>query len=417
MDIKRSDLKQRNLRRRLLYAVTGIMALAVFGYALAALRNNEPSSRRDSLWLDTVKRGNMLREVSGPGSMVPREVRWVTAESSARVERVLVKAGASVDSNTVIIELSNPELQDAALVAKADLGAFEADANMRRNAIESQILDQRAAIAGAINQAKSAQMQEDAEKELLASRIIPGLQVKRSVLASELARLKVDIEKQRLANLERSVQAQIGADRARLEQKRQVLEFKMRQVAALKIRANYQGVLQQVSVEEGQQVAAGANLARVARANDLMAQLRIPEIQAADVRLGQNVRIDTRNGWVNGNVVRLDPTVRNGAVLVDVNLPAQLPEGSRPDLSITGTIEIERLQNVLHVSRPTGGKPDSSVSVFKVNPGSDQARRVNVSFGRASVSQIEIRAGLQEGDQVILSDISQWSGSDRLRLK
>lgn len=417
MDIKRTDTKQRSKRRRLLYAAVGVLSLGVFGYAVASLGAGAPSSPRAGLWVDTVKRGDMLREVSGPGALVPREVRWVTAESAARVERVLVKPGVSVDSDTVIVELSKPELVDEAMAARADLSAFEADAAMRRNTIESQMLDQRAAIATAINQAKSAQMQEDAEKELLASKIIPALQVRRSILASELAKLKVDLEKQRLGNLERSVQSQIGADHARIEQKRHAVAFKTRQVEALKVRAGYQGILQQVTVEAGQQVADGANLARVARANDLMAQLRIPEIQAADVRVGQVVRVDTRNGIVSGKVARVDPTVRNGSVTVDVDLPAALPDGSRPDLSITGTVEIERLQNVLHVGRPNGGKPDSAASVFRVMGDASQAERVSVRFGRASVSSIEIRGGLVEGDRVILSDVSQWSGSDRLRIK
>ncbi|USX20872.1 HlyD family efflux transporter periplasmic adaptor subunit [Oxalobacteraceae bacterium OTU3REALA1] len=416
MDIKRSDAGQRQ-RRRWQYAAVGVLTLGVFGYALASLGVTAPSSPRNGLWLDTVKRGDMLREVSGPGALVPREVRWVTSESAARVERVLVKPGVTVDSQTVIVEMSQPELIDAAMAAQADLSAFEADAAMRKTAIESQLLDQRANIAGAINQAKSAQMQEDAEKELLYSKIIPALQVKRSILANELAKMKVDIEKQRLANLERSIQSQVGADRARLEQKRHALAFKARQVEALKVRAGYAGVLQQVSVEAGQQVAAGANLARVARVDDLMAQLRIPEIQAADVRVGQGVRIDTRNGVVAGKVARVDPTVRTGAVTVDIDLPAALPDGARPDLSITGTIEIERLHNVLYVGRPTGGKPDTVSSLFRVAGGAGDAERVSVRFGRAATSVIEVRGGLAEGDRVILSDISQWSGSDRLRLK
>jgi HlyD family secretion protein len=417
MDIKRSDTKQRVRRKRLMYATAGLLALGVVGYAVASLGATAPSSPRSGLWLDTVKRGDMLREVSGPGALVPRDMRWVTAESAARVEKVLVKPGVTVDSQTVIIELSKPELVDEAMAAQADLSAFEADAAMRKTAIESQLLDQRANIASAVNQSKSAQMQEDAEKELLASKIIPALQVRRSILANELAKMKVDIEKQRLANLERSILSQVGADRARLEQKRHALAFKMRQVAALKVRADYDGVLQQVSVEPGQQVTEGANLARVARANDLMAQLRIPEIQAADVRVGQVVRIDTRNGFVNGTVARLDPTVRSGSVTVDIDLPAKLPDGARPDLSITGTIEIERLHNVLYVGRPNGGKPETTASMFRVAGEASLAERVSVRFGRASVSAIEVRGGLVEGDRVILSDVSQWSGSDRLRLK
>lgn len=416
MDVKRSDSKQRLHRRRWMYAGTGLLALSVVGYAVASLGVTTPTGQRAALWVDAVKRGDIVQEVSGPGALVPRDVHWVTAETAGRVERVLVKPGIVVDTQTVIIELSKPELLDQAMAAKADLSAFEADAAMRKTALESQVLDQRANIASAINQAKSTQMQVDAENELLYSKIIPALQVKRTILANELAKMKVDIEKQRLANLEHSIQSQIGADRARLEQKRQALAFKTHQVEALKVRADYAGVLQLVSVEDGQQVAAGANLARVAKPDDLIAQLRIPEIQAADVRVGQSVRIDTRNGVVVGKVARIDPTVRAGSVSVDVDLPAALPVGARPDLSITGTIEIERLHNVLYVGRPTGSKPDTTASLFRM-AGDDSAERTPVRFGHAATSVIEVRGGLAEGDRVILSDVSQWSGSDRLRIK
>ena len=355
--------------------------------------------------------------MSGAGVLLPRDVRWVTTASAARVERILVKPGTLVQHDTVIIELSKPDLVDQTMAAQADLNAFEADAAMRKTTIESQILDQRANIATAVSMSKSAQMQEDAEKELQLSKIIPALQVKRSILANELAKLKVDIERQRLGNIEHSVQAQQVADRARLEQKRHTLALRRHQVDALQVKAEADGVLQQVTVEPGQQVLEGANLARVAKSNDLMAQLRIPETQAADVRVGQVVRVDTRNGMVSGKVARIDPTVRAGTVLVDIDLPATLPSGARPDQSITGTIEIERLQNVLYVGRPNSGKPDSAVSMFKVSPGGDLAERVTVRLGRASVSAIEVRDGLVVGDKVILSDISQWNGSNSVRLK
>lgn len=417
MDIKRSDTGKRRQRRLLMYTGGALLVLVLAGFGVATLGGPAASAAKGSLWLDTVKRGDLLREVSGAGVLLPRDVRWVTTASAAHVERILVKPGTLVQRDTVIIELSKPDLIDQTMAAQADLNAFEADAAVRKATIESQILDQRANIATAISMSKSAQMQEDAEKELQLSKIIPALQVKRSILANELAKLKVDIERQRLGNIERSVQAQQVADRARLEQKRHTLALRRHQVDALQVKAESDGVLQQVTVEPGQQVLEGANLARVAKANDLMAQLRIPETQAADVRVGQVVRVDTRNGLVSGKVARIDPTVRAGTVLVDIDLPAALPSGARPDQSITGTIEIEVLKNVLYVGRPNNGKPDSAMSMFKLAPNGDTAERVNVRFGRASVSAIEVKDGLGVGDKVILSDISQWKGSGSVRLK
>lgn len=417
MDIKRSDTGQRRQRRLLMYGAAAAALLALAGFGAVKLGGPAASAAKAGLWLDTVKRGDLLREVSGAGVLLPRDVRWVTTASAAHVERILVKPGTLVQHDTVIIELSKPDLVDQTMAAQADLNAFEADAAMRKTTIESQILDQRANIATAVSISKSAQMQEDAEKELQLSKIIPALQVKRSILANELAKLKVDIERQRLGNIEHSVQAQQVADRARLEQKRHTLALRRHQVDALQVKAESDGVLQQVTVEPGQQVLEGANLARVAKSNDMMAQLRIPETQAADVQVGQVVRVDTRNGVVSGKVARIDPTVRAGTVLVDIDLPTTLPSGARPDQSITGTIEIERLQNVLYVGRPNSGKPDSAVSLFKVSPGGDLAERVNVRLGRASVSAIEVREGLVVGDKVILSDISQWNGSNSVRLK
>ena len=417
MDIKRSDTAQRRQRRLFKYGGGALLVVALAGFGVTTLSGQAASVAKAGLWLGTVQRGELVREVSGAGVLLPRDVRWVTTASAAHVERILVKPGTPVHSDTVIIELSKPDLVDQTMAAEADLRAFEADAIMRKTAFASQVLDQRANIATAVSMAKSAQMQEDAEKELQLSKIIPALQVKRSILANELAKLKVDIERQRLGNIEHSVQAQAVADQARLEQKRQTLALRRHQVDALQVKAESDGVLQQITVEPGQQVLEGANLARVAKSNDLMAQLRIAETQAADVLVGQVVRVDTRNGLVSGKVARVDPTVRAGTVLVDIDLPTALPGGARPDQSVTGTIEIERLQNVLYVGRPNNGKPDSPMSMFKVAPNGEGAERVNVRFGRASVNSIEVKEGLAVGDKVILSDISQWNGSGSVRFK
>lgn len=417
MDIHRPDLKQRSQRRRTIYLASAVMAVLLAGWAVASLEPAAPDVARASLWLDTVKRGDMLREVRGPGTLVPREIRWIAAETNARVERIVVKPGASVQADTVILELANPELIDQQLGAEATLKAAEADYQAHRMTLESQLLDQRVTLAGVISEHESARLQAEAERGLAESGIIPRIQSRRSELLTEQLKLRTGIERERIAKFEKTIAAQLAADRARLDQLRNVAELRRRQVDGLHLKAGIAGVLQQVPVQEGQQVVAGTNLARVAKPGDLMAELRIPETQVRDVALGQNVRVDTRNGIVAGQVIRIDPAVINGSVQVDVELGGELPAGARPDLSVDGTIEIERLTDVLYVGRPAYGQPESEVRLFRLEPDGGHARRVPVQLGRASVSQIEIGAGLNVGDQIILSDISQWDTYDRLTIE
>lgn len=417
MDIHRPDLKQRSQRRRAIYLASAVMAVLLAGWAVASLEPAAPDVARASLWLDTVKRGDMLREVRGPGTLVPREIRWIAAETNARVERIVVKPGASVQVDTVILELVNPELIDQQLGAEATLKAAEADYQAHRMTLESQLLDQRVTLAGVISEHESARLQAEAERGLAESGIIPRIQSRRSELLTEQLKLRTGIERERIAKFEKTIAAQLAADRARLDQLRNVAELRRRQVEGLHLKAGIAGVLQQVPVQEGQQVVAGTNLARVAKPGDLMAELRIPETQVRDVALGQNVRVDTRNGIVAGQVIRIDPAVINGSVQVDVELVGELPAGARPDLSVDGTIEIERLTDVLYVGRPAYGQPESEVRLFRLEPDGGHARRVPVQLGRASVSQIEIGAGLNVGDQIILSDISQWDTYDRLTIE
>jgi len=417
MDIHRPDLKQRAQRRRVLYAAAAVLGLAVLGVALASLEPAAPGVARSSLWLDTVKRGDMLREVRGPGTLVPKEIRWIAAETSARVERIVVKPGAQVQADTVILELSNPEVIDQQLGADAALKAAEADYQAHRMTLESQLLDQRANLAGVKSDYESARLQAEAERDLAQSGIIPRIQSRRSDLATEQLKLRTGIEHERIAKFEQTIAAQLAADRARLDQLRNAAELRRRQADGLHLKAGIAGVLQQVPVQEGQQVSAGTNLARVAKPGELMAELRIPETQVRDVAFGQSVRVDTRNGIVSGQVIRIDPAVRNGSVQVDVELSGELPAGARPDLSVDGTIEIERLTDVLYVGRPAYGQPESEVRLFRLEPDSNRALRVAVKLGRASVSQIEIGAGLNVGDQIILSDTSPWDAYDRLKIE
>lgn len=416
MDIQRTDLKHKARQRRMLWIAGGVAATIALGVAVASLDPAAPSVSRASLWTDTVKRGEMLREVRGPGTLVPKEIRWIAAETAARVERVVVRPGAHVEPDTVILELSNPEVEDLKLAAESALKAAEADYSARQMTLESQALDQRANLAGVEAEYESARLQAEAERELAENGIISRIQARRSELASEQLKLRVGIEKERAAKFEQTIRAQLAADRARMDQLRNAAELRRRQAEALQVKAGIAGVLQQVPVQEGQQVAPGSNLARVAKPGELMAELRVPETQVKDVVLDLPVRVDTRNGVVAGRVARIDPAVLNGTVLVEVELTGELPASARPDLSVDGIIEIERLADVMYVGRPAYGQPESEVRLFRVDPDSGIAQRVPVRLGRASVNLIEVVQGLAPGDQIILSDTSQWDEHDRLKL-
>jgi HlyD family secretion protein len=415
MDIARPELKQRKRRRQVVIGGAILLAVIAAAAGLMALGPAMPSVERSSVLVDTVKRGELLREVRGPGTLVPKEIRWIAAETSARVERVLVKPGAQVEPDTVILELSNPEVDDQLLAATAALTAAQSDLAAKRTELKSRLLDQQAAEAQARTDYETARMQAESEKSVAEKGIIPAVQYRKSLVVLEQLKYRVDIEQQRVAEFRRNISAQLAAEQARLDQLANTRELRQRQADGLKVRAGIAGVLQRVPVEEGQQVAGGNNLARVARPGDLMAELRIAETQAKDIVIGQPARIDTRNGIVDGKVLRVDPAVQNGTVQVDVELNGALPTGARPDLSVDGTIEIERLADVLYVGRPAFGQPEAEVRLFKVDA-DNVAARVPVQLGRSSVNLIEIRNGLQVGDRVILSDTSAWDQSDKIRL-
>lgn len=415
MDIQRTDLKLRKRRRRLIYGIAAAAAVLVVGVVIARLEPAVPGVDKGTVWTDNVKRGEMLREVRGPGTLVPREIRWIAAETDARVERIVVKPGAQVEPDTVILELSNPVVEDQLAAAQAEFVAAQASYAARESELQSQLLDQRANLAAVEAEYEGARLQAEAEGELSEKGIIPRIQFQRSQLAAESLKVRLEIERDRLAKSQQNIGKQLEAERARIEQLARTRDLRQRQADALRVRAGIAGVLQQVPVEEGQQVLAGTNLARVARPDVLMAELRIAETQAKDVAIGQKVKVDTRNGIVMGEVIRIDPAVQNGTVQVDVELPPELPPGARPDLSVDGTIEIERLSDVLYVGRPAFGQPNSQTTLFRV--GADgRAVRVPVQLGRASVNLIEVVQGLNEGDRVILSDTSAWDQHDRIRL-
>lgn len=417
MDIARPDLlnKKRQRQRWVIAGAVAVAALLVLG--ASRLQPAAPRVEKSTVWMDTVKRGEMKREVRGPGVLVPKEVRWIAAETTARVERIVVKPGAVVATDTIILELSNPEVMDAVLAARAALTAAEADYAARRMTLESQQLDQKATTASLEGDYEASRLQAEAEADLNKKGIISNINYRRTQLTADSLKVRIDIEKERASKFASTMQAQLSADRARIDQLQNTAALRQRQADALHVKAGIAGVLQQVPVQEGAQVIAGANLARVAVPNVLMAELRIAETQAKDITLGLNVAVDTRNGIVAGKVSRIDPAVIEGSVQVDVDLVGALPEGARPDLSVDGTIEIERLNDVVFVGRPAFGQSGSDTTLFRIDPKTMLATRVPVRLGRASVNLIEVVQGLQPGEQVILSDTSQWDKNDRLRLE
>jgi HlyD family secretion protein len=417
MDIARPELKKKKRRRQYVIggAVAACLLVAVAG--LAALGPAIPSVERSSVLVDQVKRGELLREVRGPGTLVPKEIRWIAAETAAHVERIVIKPGAVVKPDTVILELSNPEVDDQLLAATTAVTAAQSDLAAKRTDLNSKLLDEQSQYAQAKSEYETARMQAEAEKPVAEKGVIPAVQYKKSLVVLEQSKNRMDLEEQRVAEFRRNIDSQLAAEKARLDQLVATRELRQRQADALHVRAGIDGILQQVPVEEGQQVAAGANLARVARPGELMAELRIAETQAKDVALGQPVKVDTRNGVVDGKVLRVDPAVQNGTVQVDVELEGKLPSGARPDLSVDGTIEIERLPDVLYVGRPAFGQSDSEVRLFKLDSGGDVASRVPVMLGKSSVNLIEIVKGLNVGDKVILSDTSAYDQNDRVRLR
>ena len=416
MDIARPSQAGRKRRLRIVYAAAGVAVLLSVTIGLARLKPAAPTVERSAVWIDTVRRGPMLRQVRGLGTLVPEEVRWIPALSEGRVERILVQPGTPVEADSVILELSNPQLDLDALDAAWQLKAAEAEYVNLKVRLESQRLDQVAAAATVEAGQKQARLQADADEELSRQGLVSDLTLKISQSRADEMTTRLEIEKQRLAINNESIEAQMHVQEARLEQLRALAALRRRQVGALRVRAGIAGVLQQLPVEVGQQIAPGATLAKVTVPGRLKAELRIAETQAKDILLDQKAAVDTRNGIVPGRVSRIDPAVQNGTVKVDVALEGALPKGARPDLSVDGTIELERLAEVLQVGRPAFGQEQSTVGLFRLQPGGSEASRVQVKLGRSSVNLIEIVEGLAEGDQVILSDTSAWDAFDRIKL-
>jgi HlyD family secretion protein len=418
MDIKRPPKSKIKKRIRVVALLTlGLAALVGITYGLTKLKPAAPTVERSTTVIDTVKRGQMLRQVRGNGTLVPELTRRIPAPADGRVERIPAQAGVEVGPDTVIVELSNPQMQQQAMDADFQLKAAEADEETLRVRLESENMAQQASVATINAEYSQAKLQLDTNEQLGKQGLVADLTLKVARVAVKDLANRLSVEKQRLAISGRSTKAQMNAQRSRIEQLRAFARLKHDQVESLKVRAGSTGVLQQISVQVGQQVTPGFDIARVADPASLKAELKIPETQIKDVRIGQRVDVDTRNGVIQGSVSRIDPAAREGTFTVDAALTGPLPGSARPDLSVDGTIELERLDNVLHVGRPAFGQGQSTVKMFRLSPDGREASRVPVILGRTSVSTIEIVSGLNEGDQIILSDTSAWDNYDVIRLR
>ena len=416
MDISRPDLARKKKRRQALYAVTAVLVVAVVTLGVSRLEPAAPRVDRDTIYLDTVQRGPLVRQVRGTGTLVPEQIRWIPATTDGTVERIVIRPGALVVPDTVILELSNPELEQSALEARLNLEAAEARYSNRQVEVERELLNQRATLATTEAQLKTARLQADADGQLFAQGLVASLQLQQSQSAEQEFDTRYALEQERLQMATDTVEAQLAVEQAEVDRLRTLYELRRQQVADLRVRAGMPGVLQQVPLEEGQRIATGANLARVGDPAVLKAELRIAETQAKDIQIGQSAAIDTRNGVIAGHVTRIDPAVENGTVTVDVALDGELPRGARPDLTVDGTIELERMDEVLFVGRPVFGQEESVVSLFRVEADAIHASRTRVSLGRASVNTIEVLDGLKPGDRVVLSDMSTWDQFARVRI-
>ena len=415
VDIPRKPRDRR--KRSLIFAACAAAVIAAITFGLSRLRAAAPVVDRGGLWTDTVKRGPMLREVKGPGTLIPERIRFITADTAGRVERIPLRPGAQVEPGTVLLELSNPDVMLQALDAERQLAQAQADLINLRATADGNTLTTRSSVATLEAQAADAQRRAKADQKLAAEGVISEVEARQQVERAEELRSRLDLERKRLGVVAGSGKEQVAAQEAQIERLKAVVAFRRKQVDSMKVRSVDRGVLSELPLELGQWVTPGALLAKVVQPEQLKAVLRIPETQARDLALQLAAAVDTRNGVVEGRVSRISPSANQGSVEVDISLPAELPRGARPDLTVEGTIEIEKLQNVLFVGRPAGAQAGGQTELFKIVKGGDEAHRVKVRLGRSSVSTVEIVDGLAEGDVVILSEMSQWDTTDRVRLR
>lgn len=419
MDISRPDLKRKKRRRQWVVGGVALVGLAGVGWFVARLKPASPTVDRATVWTDTVKRGPLLRQVRGPGTLVPREdrIRLIPAETEATVVRILVLPGAKVEPNTEIMQLVDPATQEQMLDAQLQLKAAKVDYQNIQARLQSDLMTQKAGAATVGGDRAQAQLQAQTDKSLYDLGVISGLTYSASKGKADELTTRNDLEKQRLTLNERAIATQLLVQQTKVEQAQAMLGLKQKEMAGLTVRAGISGVLVDLPHQVGEHVAPGTTLAKVVQPDQLKASLKIAETQARDIQIGQPAEVDTHNGVIQGKVMRIDPAVVNGTVTVDVELAGALPQGARPDLSVDGTIDLERLGDVLYVGRPAFGNENSVISLFKVSGDGKTAVRVPVKVGRASVNSLQVMEGLGVGDTVVLSDMSRWDGVDRVRLE
>ena len=418
MDIARPDLKKQKIRRQILWSVAGVALLAALTVFVMRLKPAAPTVDRSTVWTDTVKRGNMIRQVRGLGTLIPREdrIRSIPAETDGTVVSIFKLPGALVHPDTVILQLTNPQLMQEAQDAALQLNEAQADYHNTQVSIESALMDRRSIAADINAQYQQAQLQARTDKALYKLGVISGLTYSDSQGKADALTTRQKLQEEEVSINQKALETQLAVQKAKVQQAQALAQLKQREVDALTVRAGIEGQLIQMPLQMGQHVLAGAELAQIIQPDQLKAQLQIPETQAHDVLNGQPAEIDTHNGVVAGTVTRINPAVVNGTVTVDVQLDGSLPQGARPDLSVDGTIDLQRLHDVLYVGRPAFGYENSTISLFKLDPSGNYATRVAVKVGRASVNEIQILGGLKEGDTVVLSDMSRWDNVDRIRL-
>jgi len=401
--------------------IGGVVAVLVVSVAIAVarLKPAAPSVDGSTVWRDTVKRGPMIRQVRGLGTLVPREdrMRLIPAETEVTVVRIRVLPGAQVHPDTILMDLADPQLQQELLDAQLQLKAAQVDYHNIQAKLQSDLMDQKAAAATVNADYKQAQLQAQTDKSLYDLGVISGLTYSNSKGKADELTTRQNLETERLTVNEKAIQTQLDVQQTKVQQAQALLGLKQKQLEALSVRAGIDGVLADLPHQVGEHLAPGTTLAKVVQLDQLKASLKIAETQARDIQIGQPAQIDTHNGIISGKVMRIDPAVQNGTVTVDVELEGELPQGARPDLSVDGTIDLERLGNVLYVGRPAFGNESSTITLFRVSPDGKTAVRVPVKVGRASVNAIQVLDGLQEGDTVILSDMSRWDSTDRIRLE
>jgi multidrug efflux pump subunit AcrA (membrane-fusion protein) len=419
MDIARPEFKlQKRKRQAILLSIVIVLVVAA-SIGISRLKPAAPEVERGTVWTDTVKRGSMLRQVRGLGSLIPSQefTRQIPAETEATVIRIHMLPGTQVKADTVLADMSNPATEQAAVDAGLQLKEAEAEYQALEVKLNSDFMDQKASAATVQADHSQAALQAETDKALYDLGVISGLAYKTSKSKADELTTRNDLEGQRLTIAEKAIVAQLLEQKAKVDQMRTLAQLKQKQLDDLKVRAGIDGVLVDLPLEVGQRVAPGTMLAKIVQPNHLIAELKIAETQARDVQIGEPASIDTHNGVIAGNVMRVDPAVQNGTVTVDVKLTGDLPKGARPDLSVDGTVDLERLDNVLYVGRPAFGQEDSTISLFKLDSDTKGAVRVPVKVGRASVNAIQVIEGLHEGDTVILSDMSRWDNTDRIRLE